>query len=239
MATQLIKAEKRKILGRKVKGLRDEGILPANIYGKKVKSVAVQVDRGDFEKVFKQVGETGILEVKLGKEKRPVLIHNIQYHPVTDEPLHVDFHQIDLKQKVTASVPVELTGKSPAEDQALGTAVQYIDEIEVEALPVDLPEKFEVGISGLEEVDNAIQVKDLAFDKKKVEVKVKSDAIVVKVEPPREEEEELPPAEEVPVEGEEAVEEEAVPEEEKEKEKDKAEKEGKEKSKKEKTKKKS
>lgn len=222
MATQTLNAEKRDILGRKVKRLRKEGIIPANIYGKNIDSVAIKVDQIEFEKAFKKVGETGIVEIKLDKEKRPVLIHNVQLDPVTDQPLHIDFHQIDLKEKVTASVPVELTGESPAEDQALGTAVQYIDEVEVEALPTELPERFEVDISGLEEVDQALQIKDLPVDKDKITIKAEPEEIVVKVEPPREEEEELPPAgeevvealvgeEEEPVE-EEPVEEEAAPE---------------------------
>jgi large subunit ribosomal protein L25 len=195
-----LKAEKRKISGRKVKTLRNEGLLPANIYGKKVKSLAIQVAQIEFEKVYKEAGETGIVELAVGKEKRPVLINNVQVHPVTDLPLHVDFLQIDLKEKVTADVPVELIGESPAEKSGLGTVVQYLNEIEVEALPGDLPEKFEIDLSKLTEVDQSVFIKDLAADTKKVEVKADADQILVKVEPPRKEEEELPPVE---VEGEE------------------------------------
>ncbi|MEJ2441334.1 MAG: 50S ribosomal protein L25 [Patescibacteria group bacterium] len=194
MNKQVLKAEKRKVFGRKIKSLRREGILPANIYGKKVKSLAIQFPLKDFEGIYKEAGETGIIEIAVGKEKRPVLIHNLQVDPVTDSPLHVDLLQVDLKEKVTADVPVELIGEAPAEKRGLGTAVQYLDEIEVEALPTDLPEKFEVDISKLEEVDNAIMVKDLEVDTKKVEIKSDAEQIIVKVEPPREEEEELPPA---------------------------------------------
>jgi large subunit ribosomal protein L25 len=84
MAKITLKAQKRDILGRKVKKLREKGILPANIFGKKVKSLAVEVDLKDFQKVYSQVGETGLFYVVVGKEERPVLIHNLQTDPVTD-----------------------------------------------------------------------------------------------------------------------------------------------------------
>jgi large subunit ribosomal protein L25 len=192
-------AEKRKIFGRKVKSLRREGILPANIYGRKVKSLAIQVPLIEFEKVYQRVGETGLVEVNIGKTKRPVLIHNVQVDPVTDAPVHVDFLQVDLKEKVTAAVPIEVRGESPTEKQGLGTVVQYIDEIEVEALPTDLPEKFELDLSSLVEVDQTIQVKDLKIDKK-VEIKAEPEQILVKIEPPRKVEEAPPPKEEEVVE---------------------------------------
>ncbi len=193
----VLKAEKRKIAGRKVKKLRSEGVLPANIYGKKVKSVTIQTDLNEFEKVFKKAGETGLVELQVNGEKRPVLVHNIQLDPLTDEPLHVDFLQVDLKEKVIAKVPVELIGESPAEKQGLGTVVQYIDEIEVGALPGDLPDKFEVDRSKLTEVGQLISVADLPIDAKKVEIRVDPEQILVKVEPPRKEEEVVPPTPEV------------------------------------------
>ena len=213
MDTKTLKAESRKVTGRKVKNLRREGVLPGNVYGKKVKSESVQVSLKDFDKIYSEVGETGLLTLDVGKDKKPVLIHNLQLHPVTDEPLHVDFLQVDLKEKVTAQVPVELSGESPAEKQGLGTVVLMLDEIEVESLPTDLPEKFEIDKATLAEVDQTIFVKDLKIDKSKVEVKTDLESIVVKVEPPQKEEvvEAPAPAEgEVPAEGAEQAEGEAA-----------------------------
>ena len=211
MANQKLNAQTRDVLGRKVKLLRKDGILPANVFGKKVKSLAVQVSENEFLKVFGIAGETSLVDLQItsGKSKKPgktVLITNIQYDPVTDKPLHVDFHQVDLKEKVTAQIPVEVVGESPAEKQGFGTVVVYIDEVEVEALPTDLPDKFEVDLSKLTEVNQSVLIKDLDIDKKKVEVKAELDEVLIKVEPPREEEEEPAPTEEV-VEGEEQVEE--------------------------------
>ena len=217
MNKTVLKAEKRIIKGRKVKTLRKQGILPGNVYGKKIKSQSVQVDLKEFQKVFKELGETSLLSLQIGNEEKPVLIHNLQVDPVLDQPVHVDFLQVDLKEKVESDIPVELSGESPAEKQALGTVVQYINEIKVEALPADLPEKFEVDTSLLAEVDQSVFVKDLKYDKSKVEIKSDLEAIVAKVEPPQKEEvvEAPPPAEgeeagtvpaegEAPAEGEEA-----------------------------------
>jgi len=192
-------AQVRKVTGRKVKTLRKEGLIPANIYGKKIKSQAVQVKALDFKKAYEEAGETGL--ISLGD--RAVLVSSVQFNPLTDAVVHVDFRQVDLKEKVTAAVPVELMGKSPAEKGGIGTVVQYIDEIEVEALPTDLPEKFEIDASGLSEVDQAVFVSDLKYDQAKVEVKNDPGEIIVKVEPPQKEEVVAPPVTEgVPVEGE-------------------------------------
>ena len=192
MVNLILKVEKREITGRKVNRMRKEGILPANIYGKNIKSISLMVKEKDFEDMFKKAGETSLLKIELGKEKRPVLVHSVQMDPLSDRPIHVDFLQVDLKEKVTAEVPVELVGESPAEKQGSGTVVQYIQEIEVEALPTELPEKFEVDISNLIEVDNALFVKDLKVDKKKVEIKNDMEVIIVKVEAIKEEVEEVP-----------------------------------------------
>lgn len=195
-----LKVEERKTKGRKVKRLRKEGILPGVIFGKDVKSENIKFNEKEFDKIFNKAGETSIVELSLGKGSKPTLIKNIQKDPVTGKFLHVDFYQVDLKKRVTAEIPIEIVGESPAEKQGLGTVVQYLDEIEVEALPTDLLEKFEIDASKLEEVDQAVHIKDLKVDKSKIEIKEDDETILVKVEPPQKEEE---PEVEVPTEGEE------------------------------------
>jgi len=196
----VLKVEKRKILGKKVKKLRKEDILPANIYGKNVKSLAVQVSLKDFLPVYKKVGETGIVEIMVEGEKTPrhVLIHNVQKDPVSDQPLHADFHQVLLTEKITASIPVELVGESPAVQQNLGVLIQPLSEVEVEALPTDLPEQFTIDISSLKEVDQTITVGDLK-PPAGVKIITSGKEILVKINPPTKEEEVAPPpAEEAP-----------------------------------------
>lgn len=206
MDKQTLEAQVRKITGRKVKTLRKEGILPANVFGKKTKSQSLQLKLSDFSKIYQKVGETGLVLLMIGKEEKPVLIANVQKDPLSDLPIHVDFHQVDLKEKVEAGVAVEVVGESPVEKQSLGTVVLHLDEVKVEALPGDLPEKFEINAANLTKVDQVILAKDLDFAKDKVELKIDPETIIVKVEPPQKVEEVAPtptPAEEaVPAEGE-------------------------------------
>ena len=207
-------AQKREILGRKVKTLRTEGILPVNLYGKKIVSQALQVPMKDFITVYKEAGETGVINLSIaGKGKKDevsVLVSNLQKDPTTENPIHADLRKVDLKEKIVAEVPIETIGESPCEKTGTGTAVQYIDEVEVEALPTDLPDKFEVDVSILTEVDQAIHLSELIYDKAKVSIKDDLEKIVIKVEPPQKIEEEAPKvAEEVISEGEPGVEKEA------------------------------
>lgn len=199
-----LKALKREIRGRKVKQLRSKGLIPANVYGKKVKSQAVSLDKEEFEKVYKKAGETEVvgLLVEGEKEERPILIQNLQVHPVTDEPLHVDLRQIILTEKITAQIPVEISGEAPAAQQKLGILIQTVSEIEVEALPMELPEKFVIDVSGLAKVDDEVKVKDMVIDRSKVKLAVEDDLVVAKIEPLAAEEVAPPPVEEVAVEGE-------------------------------------
>lgn len=202
MNTFKLSAEKRKILGRKIKSLRKAGVVPGNIYSKSVKSQAVQINAKELKGVYEKAGETGVIEITLGKEVVPVLVHNLQIHPVTSEVLHVDFRQVNLKEKVTANIPVEVVGESPVQKSGSGTVVLLLNELEVEALPTDLIEKFEIKAEKLTEVDQVVKVSDLDYDKAKIEVKTNADEIVVKVEPPQKEEVIAAPVAETPAEGE-------------------------------------
>ncbi|HLE49182.1 MAG TPA: 50S ribosomal protein L25 [Patescibacteria group bacterium] len=210
MDKQVIKAEERTITGRKVKRLRAEGFLPSNIYGAGFKSLSIQVAVKDFAEAFKKAGETGVCEIELPKNKKiAVLIHNVQKDPVTESVLHVDFLKVDLTKKVTANIPLEIIGESPAEKQGLGTVVQYLDEIEVESLPQDLVDRIEINAELLDKEDSMIMIKDLDYDKKKLTIQNDPDQIIAKVEVQKVEVE-APVAVEVPAEGE-AVEGEAKP----------------------------
>jgi large subunit ribosomal protein L25 len=206
MANPNLVAKPRKTLGRKVKRLRKEGLLPANLYGKKIKSQALELPVAEFLKVYEQEGETGLIDLKIDSQVHPVLIHNLQVHPVTDEPLHVDFRQVSLTEKITAGVPIEIRGEAPAVEQKKGILIQPLNEVEVEALPQDLPDQIEVDISQLTEVDQAITVADLVYDKEKVKVLTDAGEVVVKINPLEEEEVAPPPTEEAVPEGEVPVE---------------------------------
>lgn len=183
MNKHTLKAEVRKVVGRKVKKLRLQGLLPAVVYGKKVKSANLQLSASEFNKLHSKVGESTLIYLKIEgeKEDRPVLVREVAVHPVSGASLHVDFQQVDLHEKVTAAVPVKLVGEAPAEKDKLGILVQQQDEVEVEALPTDMPESIEVDVSSLTEVNQAILVKDLKISTK---AKIVSDLeqIIAKIE---------------------------------------------------------
>ena len=182
MSKLSISVEPRKILGKKVKTLRSEGILPVNLFGKDIKSKTLQVQEKDFRPLFKTAGETGVVEVKLKSETYPALIHNVQRNPVTDKIIHVDFHKVNLKEKISTHVPIKLVGEAPAEKTGVGLLLQTINEIEVESLPGDIPSQIEIDASKLEEVGQTVHVKDLNINTDKVEVKNNPDDVVVSVQ---------------------------------------------------------
>ena len=153
--------EKRKVLGKKVHKLRKEGIFPANIYGKGVKSVAVQVPYKDFEKVYKEAGETGIVDVDVAGEVRPSLIHNVQQDYYKHVLLHADFFQVNLKEKVKTMVKLVAIGEPKAVSEKLGLLMQTLAEVEIEALPTDLPDKIEVNVEPLAVLDAQITVGEI------------------------------------------------------------------------------
>lgn len=151
----------RTVLGKKVKKLRKEGLLPANVYGKGLSSTAIQVKLADFQAVYKDAGETGLVDLKVGNETKPVLIKNLQMAFPLHTPLHVDFYQVNLKEKVKTMVPVVLTGEPKAVADKLGILLQTLSEVEIEALPAELPENIEVSVENLAAVDEHIMVENL------------------------------------------------------------------------------
>lgn len=201
MAKLTLNPTKRSLIGKKVKNLRNQGFLPANIFGKGLDSVAVSVRLKDFQSIYKEAGETQLVYLQLeGEDKeRPVLIGNVQYDPVTDKIFHIDFHQVNLKEKVTANIPVELIGESPAAKEFQAVVVANISEIEVEALPTDLPENIPVDISVLKVIGDSIKISDLDIDRSKVEVLTDPETIIVSAAEQQKEEIIAPPVtEEVP-----------------------------------------
>lgn len=161
MKHPILVAEERKVLGKKVKKLRREGLLPANVYGKNLASVALQVKLTDFQHVYKEVGGTGLVDLQVNGKAKPVLIKNLQVNHHSRTLLHADFYQVNLKEKIKSMIPVELTGEPKAVAEKLGLLLQTMSEIEVEALPDNLPEKFEVSVDHLAAVNDQIAVSDL------------------------------------------------------------------------------
>ena len=199
-----LSVEKRNVTGKKVKQLRKQGILPANVYGKSVKSLAVQSSVKDFDSAYKQVGETSLLELSVKGEKSPrhVLIHNLVKHPVSGEYIHADLHEVSLKDKMTVDVPIAIVGKSSASEKNIGVFLQITNDLEVEGLPADLPEEIEVDISSLNEIGDEITVSNVKASGN-FTIKTNPETVIARINPLEKEVEPEPvPAEAEGTEGE-------------------------------------
>jgi large subunit ribosomal protein L25 len=165
MKKTVLKANERKEVGRKVKAVRKAGNIPATVYGKEIKSSSLSINKEEFLKIYAEAGETQLVELTVGSHIHPVLIHVVQKHPLSGDILHVEFHEVNLKEKVKAKIPLVFIGIAKAIEEKKGILLTLIDEVEVEALPADLPEKFEVNIESLAEVGDEILVSKINFGK--------------------------------------------------------------------------
>lgn len=195
--THQISAEVREIKGgSKVKKIRKEGLVPATVYGKGMESISIQFKCNELTRIFGETGESVLVELIVSDKKMPILFKNPQYHFLNGNLMHIDCYKVNLKEKITAEVPIELIGESQAVKDG-NILIEVTDQIEVEALPTDLPEKIEVDISGLLAVDDHITAGMLNIDKSKVELKTHEDQIIVKIDAPRVEEVVVAPEAEV------------------------------------------
>ena len=181
----VLNAKKRTVIGKKVKLLRLAHMLPAHIYGN-TEPINIEFDEKAFNALFKKAGETSVLHVHIEDEKeaRPVLVADYSVDPVRGQIIHVDLRQVNLNVKVKANVQIELEGESPAVKDG-GVLISLISEIEVEALPNDLPEKFVLNISSLLKIGDEFKVSDLKYDASKVTLAVHFDEILVVINEPR------------------------------------------------------
>lgn len=170
----------RTVFGKKLGSLRREGLIPANVYGPKFESKSVSLPLKDFLAVYKVARETGVVYAKLGKNEIPVLIRQVQRHPVKDAILHVDLRKIDLTEKIETEVPVKIMGTSIAVSQKGGVLLSLSPALKIEALPAKIPSHIEVDISKITELGQEIKVGDLAKSGD-YELKEPADKVVVSV----------------------------------------------------------
>ncbi len=158
-----LKVEPRSITGKKVKTIREKGGIPAVMYGQETDPVNLSVDYASFEKVYKKAGESTLVNLIFGDEKKevPVLIHDVSYNPVNDKIEHIDFYKIKYGQELTANVELKFVGESKAVKEKGGILVIKLNEVEIRCLPKDLISEIEVDLSILEDFDDIIYVKDL------------------------------------------------------------------------------
>ena len=186
MADVILNATLRTLRGKKVRALRRQGLVPANVYGRGVESLPLQFELRDLRDVLLQAGLTTVVDLQIsdagGRDdgrSHPVLIETVQRNPANGHVLHVDFRQVDLNRPVRASVQIVLQGEAPAAAQG-AVVVQALDTLEVEALPRSLPQEIVVDISTLVDTTSQIAVGELSLPEG-VEAQADPATIVVSV----------------------------------------------------------
>lgn len=169
--------QSRNKFGKAVNVLRREGLVPAELYGRGVENRHIAVPAKDLKKTLKTAGTNTVVQIVLDAKKYPTLLHAVQYHPITDDIVSADFYQIKMDEKIKVKVPVEFLGVAPAVKDLGGVLVKAMQEIEIEALPANLPSTLKADLSQLTAIGGSIYVKDIEIPAD-VKVLVGSDTVI-------------------------------------------------------------
>ena len=187
-----LEAQKRDIFGKALEAKRKDGLMPVVIYGSQEKeSEHFFVNLRDFEKVWKQAGESTVITLKTPEGNKDVLCYDVARHPVSEQALHADFYIIEKGKKVEVAIPLVFEGSSPAIKELGGTLVKVLHEVNISVLPKDLPHEIKVDISSLAKLDDQITIADLVLPNG-VEVLDEKEEVVAMISAEREEEPEEP-----------------------------------------------
>lgn len=181
-----LSATPRSVLGKQVKRLRRQGLLPANVYGRQIPSLALELDAREFLRTVRTAGVRAMFELRVAGEPEPryVVIRGLQRKGGTGDPIHVDFYQVDLSRPIQTSVPLRVVGEAPAVRDLAGTLIVAIESVAVKCRPLDLPEAIEVDVSRLTSFDATITVGELVLPPG-VELVTDRSVVVATVSPPR------------------------------------------------------
>ncbi len=189
MDTLELGAVKRTEVGKQVKQLRASGMVPGVIYGHGGKPETLSFAKKEVEKLYREAGSNKIIALKVeGGSKVNALFHEVQQDSRNDAILHVDLYRVRMDEKIKTEIPLHFVGESTAVYQQEGTLVKNLETVEIEALPGDLPESFEVDIAVLDDFEKTIHVSDLKIPAG-VELLTDPEELIAKVEPPRSDEE--------------------------------------------------
>ena len=173
------------------KDLRRESIVPCVLYGNDTDNIPIQCEHNELFRTYAKAGASTIVELAVGSKKVPVLFHAIDFHPVTEKIIHVDFYAVDMKKKIEARIPIEFTGESSAVKEQGGVFVTVRDSLRVSCLPADLPHALEADITSLVEFGDSISVASIPVPEG-VEIMTDAKEMIANVQEPRRIEEELP-----------------------------------------------
>ncbi|MDY7076122.1 MAG: 50S ribosomal protein L25 [Chloroflexota bacterium] len=158
-------ATKRTVFGKQVKQLRREGWTPGVMYGHGFDSIPLQFKTRYLQQLLSHVSGSQLVSIKVQDQEKSetALVRDVQRDPIRQKVLHVDLYRVQMTERLTAEVPLEMIGESPVTEAKEGILLQDISAIEVECLPGDLVDAIEVNLSSLVEIDQAIHVRDLAI----------------------------------------------------------------------------
>ncbi|MFQ6001351.1 MAG: 50S ribosomal protein L25 [Anaerolineae bacterium] len=179
-------AQKRAVIGKQVKQLRRQGLVPAILYGQGREPLPLQIEERSLRRVLERVGSHHLITLRVGDDKEPrmTLAREVQLDPITHALLHVDFYEVVMTEKITTEVPLVFIGQSPVMEKREGVLVRGLDSVEVECLPSNLIESIEVNLEDLVEIDQAILVGDLKVDPD-VEILTDKEEVVAQILPLR------------------------------------------------------
>jgi len=176
-----LKATQRDVLGKKARFLRRQGITPTHVYGNNIKSLALQCDTAELQHLLALAGRTRLISLEVdGKQARSVFVREIQRDEVARQLLHVDFYQVRKGEKITVDVPIVLVGEAPAMKEKGRMLAHGINSLNIECLPDSVPPQIEVDLSPLEDLEQAIHVKDIILGAD-ITVNADPEQLVVKV----------------------------------------------------------
>ncbi|MAF85572.1 MAG: 50S ribosomal protein L25 [Dehalococcoidales bacterium] len=182
MTDLTLQVTKRDILGKKVRFLRRQDITPAHLFGHGLESLSLQCDTDELQRIIAQAGTTRLINLKIDADKQPrsVFIREIQREIVKGQLLHVDFYQVRKTEKIKADIPIVLVGEAPAMSLKGRILTHTLNSLSIECLPDKLPPQIEVDLSPLEELEQAIHVRDITLSPD-ITVFTDPDQVVAKV----------------------------------------------------------
>src|SRR3989344_903111 len=180
----VIKAKKRTVFGNANSALRRAGQVPCVLYGHKIDNSNLVVDISEFGKIYRKAGETTLIDLEIeGGATQKVLIQDLQVDPLSGKVIHIDFHGINMSEKLEVAVPLKSVGESLAVKEQGGILVKTMDELKVRCLPADLVHEIEVNISSLATLGSHLRVKDIVLPKGLEAVQEPNETVITITEP--------------------------------------------------------
>ena len=176
-----LNVETRDVLGKKVRFLRNKGVVPVHLFGHNMDSLALQGEAASIQQVLAQAGRTRLIDLKVGNSSgsRSVMVKEVQRDPIKGHLMHVDFYEVNMAEKIRVEVPIVLTGESPALKLRENMLYQDMNSLLIECLPDKMPDKIEVDLGALQQAEDAIRVKDIVLPD--VTVLNEPDLVIAKV----------------------------------------------------------